>query len=80
MKFKAPTQEQVEDILDYLASVPDHGARSVTTDLLKMILLHTHGQMHAFGVIYEIKNKALGAGIYRVWLEERKTDLRGKKV
>lgn len=58
-----------ERILNYLASVPDYGATSCTTAVLRAIMLHTSGRMMAQGYMYTVTTKNLGAGVYRIWLE-----------
>lgn len=64
-----PTQE-VNDMLDCFARNPNIQP-TVTSRLLKAILLYTEGWMCAQGVSYDIKSKYLGAGVYKLKLEVR---------
>ena len=61
-----------QDVLDRLASNPWYADETITKAELKEILLKTDGWIMAQGRLHDIKSKHLGAGVYRVWLEERK--------
>lgn len=64
--------EEASRALNYLASMPRYGHATVSKKDLKSILENTGGQMFALGILWEIKVKHLGVGVYRISLEEWK--------
>lgn len=58
-------------IIDYLVSVPRFGKTTTDRKTLRSMLLGSDGWIMARGLIWDIRSKHVGAGIYQVWLEER---------
>jgi len=56
-----------QGILRFLGNMPG-GNCTATRAAVQRLLLDTGGQMLSSGKLYEIKAKALGAGVYRVTL------------
>lgn len=52
--------------LNHLRSMPGVAHATVTTTELREIMLTTGGQMLANGTLWEITQKSLGAGVYRI--------------
>lgn len=52
-------------------TMPRTASATMTTRNLRSILLETEGSIIAKGVMWDICNKHLGAGVYRVTLKER---------
>ena len=50
-------------------TMPRYANTTMTTKELKETLLATDGQILACGYLFEIKNKKIGPGVYRVYLE-----------
>lgn len=59
-------------IIDNLVAFPRDARPTVTREVLRNILLGTEGWIMARGLQYDIRSQGIGAGIYRLWLEERK--------
>ena len=59
----------VDRVLNALAGNPKFAKPTISRKHLKELLLYTEGWLTAAGAICEIKNKHLGASVYRVWLE-----------
>lgn len=64
--------DEVERVLDYLASTPVYGNTTVTRAVLRALLLKTDGWIMSHGYQWNIVSKHVGAGIYRVTLEQRR--------
>jgi hypothetical protein len=56
-----------QSILNFLAGMPT-GHATANKDTLQEIMTTTGGQLMARGHLYEIKQKHLGVGVYRVYL------------
>lgn len=56
---------------DSFFTSPERAHTTMTRAELTATLLTTHGWIMAAGYSYDIKSKALGAGVYSVWLERR---------
>ena len=54
---------------DNFYTMPDKAEKVVDRKELKKILLGLGGRIIACGVLYDIKNKHLGAGIYKIFLK-----------
>jgi len=52
-------------------TMPRHATATVTREQLREILLATGGDIIACGELYDIKNKHLGAGVYKIFLKRR---------
>lgn len=56
--------------VDFLCGAPGSSNTTVTTATFRAMLLESDGYVTYNGKRYEIKGKSLGAGVYRVKLEE----------
>lgn len=56
---------------NFLAGLPT-GNTTLSRKDLHSLLLESGGNLMARGYLYDIKNKHLGAGVYKVYLQERK--------
>jgi len=52
-------------------TMPQYASMTMDRKDLKELLLSTSGWVTACGEIYDIKNKSLGAGVYKVFLKRR---------
>lgn len=62
---------EVNRTIDHLVAFPRDAKPTVGRDTLRSLLLYTEGWVMANGLMYDVRSEHLGAGIYRVWLEER---------
>lgn len=59
-----------QEKIDFLCSHSRQANTTVTTRTFRTMLLQSDGYVMYNGTRYEIKGKSLGAGVYRVSLEE----------
>lgn len=59
--------EEVEKITNYFTGTPGGRATAVTA-IVKRLLIKNDARLFLRGVIYEIKAKSLGAGVYEITL------------
>lgn len=58
-------------LTDNFYAQPNIAATTMTTKQLRETLLATDGTILACGYLYDIKHKALGAGVHRVFLKKQ---------
>jgi hypothetical protein len=63
---------EANKIIDNLVAFPRDARPTTTRKVLKNILLGTEGWIMAHGLQYDIRSEHIGAGVYRLRLEERK--------
>jgi hypothetical protein len=51
-------------------SAPEHANTTMTTPELRSLLLRYDGQIITKGLLWHIRNKHIGAGVHRVYLEK----------
>lgn len=64
-------EAEANEVLNYLASVPQYGRITVTKAILREIMLATDAELIVHARIWDIRSRHVGAGIYKVWLEQR---------
>lgn len=69
MPTEDKNKEEARRILNYLASMPI-GHTTADRATVREIQLTTGAQLFAQGVLYDIKAKSVGAGVYKVSLEK----------
>jgi hypothetical protein len=67
---------EAECALTFLHGSPVGDSRTVTTKVLREIMLETGGDLthvhEGYVSITEIRRKSLGAGVYKIYLERRR--------
>lgn len=53
----------------YFYQMPKFATDTIEKKDLKNVLLNTGGNIIAHGVVWDIKNKHLGAGVYKIYLK-----------
>jgi hypothetical protein len=73
MSTEAPPglSKEANEVLDFLAGMPQWAHRAVPQKMMREILLHTEGEMYLRGYTWDVKTKRLGAGIHKIWLERQ---------
>lgn len=67
--------EEANRAASYLCSLqPEVGRTTMGRADLKSLLLDTGGWLLVGGRMCDIKSENLGAGVYRVWMEDRHAD------
>lgn len=64
------TIRRAREATDFICGAPGQNHTTVTTRVFRSMLLQSDGQVMWKGKLYDIKGKSLGAGVYRVKLEE----------
>lgn len=62
------TDREVERAANFLCSMPS-GNTTVTTKVLKALLLKYDGRLSSRGELYDVQSKRVGPGVYRIWLK-----------
>ena len=61
--------KEAHRVANFLCSTPAMGNTTVTTAVLKALLLKYDAQLSAFGELWDIVSKRVGPGVYRVSLK-----------
>ncbi len=62
---------EADQAINSLVNNPEHAKPTMKTATLREILLYSDGWLTTRGRMMDIKSKSLGAGVYKVWLEDQ---------
>lgn len=66
-----PSESPIVKLPGSLVAYPHIAKTTMAEADLKSLLLSTDGWVMLHGRIWDLKSEAIGAGVYKVWLERR---------